>query len=134
MDSKHKSIINKYKLACNEVLHAFCERHEMYADDDPWVGGKAGGIACIGDYFVDMQTILYDIEYEPDTKELLRWMDYRSRLMFIGIEKDINYESWCKGAPRLSEESLSRLEEMKKQIDRTIDEYKQKVKDTLNDF
>lgn len=118
-----KEIIKDYTEACNALLKAFCERHDFLYEEDCWTGNEAGSIANVGDFFFDMQTIFYDVKEEPDPEELLKWQDYCLRLYALGVKKDINFKSWCMGAPRMSEESLTKLEQLKKELDLQIQKY-----------
>ena len=115
---KYATAIDDYIKACNSMLHSFCYRHGFLYEQDCWVGGEPGGMASIGDFFFDMATIWYDVTEEPDTEELLKWQDYCCRLYALGVKKDINFRSWCMGAPRMSEESLERMESLKAELDR----------------
>lgn len=83
---------------CNEYLKAFCERHEYEYDPD-WVGGDIGTIAIVGDYFVSMDVIRYDVDNNIDEKQFLKWYDYTLLLESLDLPRKINYSSWCKGAP-----------------------------------
>lgn len=127
----YKWQIKNYHEACNHMLLEFANRHDMILDADPWVGGEPGGIASVGDYFVSMQTIYYDLLAEPDQEEFFRWTDYCDRLSAIPIDETPNFESWCKGAPRYSEEALSRIENAKKVLEDAIREEKDKFKNSI---
>lgn len=126
--------IKKYQEACNHMLLAFANRHDMSLDPDPWVGGEPGGIAAVGDFFVGMQEIYYDLLAEPDPEEFFKWHDYENRLAALGIESKMNYESWCKGAPRYREEALSRIEKAKRELEEIIKEETTKNITIANDI
>lgn len=113
------------------MLIAFATRHDMSLEQDPWVGGEPGGIAAVGDFFVGMQDIYYDVLAEPDPEEFFKWHDYEMRLAALEIESKMNYESWCKGAPRYSDEALSRIEKAKKVLEDAIREEKDKFKNSI---
>lgn len=122
-ENKYTTIITDYKIACNSMLKAFCERHDFIFEEDAWAGGVEGSIASVGDFYVDMQTIYYDVTELPDVDDFIKWYDYCNRLYAIGMKKNINYESWCKGAHRLPEESLARMESLRAELDRQIEEH-----------
>lgn len=116
------------------MLLEFANRHDMSLDPDPWVGGEPGGIAAVGDFFVGMQDIYYDLLAEPDPEEFFKWHDYEMRLAALEIESKMNYESWCKGAPRYSDEALSRIEKAKRELEEIIKEETTKNITIANDI
>jgi hypothetical protein len=59
-----------YEDACNAYLRAFCQKHGYDEDDavNSWAAGDVGGIASVGDEFVNMDTIIADIDMQaPET-------------------------------------------------------------------
>ena len=51
-----------WKDVCNEYLEAFCWKHGYTYDKYVWVGDDPGTVANIGDLFVGMDDIRYDID------------------------------------------------------------------------
>jgi hypothetical protein len=85
-----------YRVACNDYLRAFCLKHDYEFDEDAWVGDMPGTVACIGDYIVEMDTIIADIDYNIPEEAFIRWYDYCERLP---KNSDIypNFKSWALG-------------------------------------
>ena len=127
-----KVALNDYTVACNQLLRLFCDKHEYDYDPMGWVAGEPGTIASIGDYFVDMATIIADIKMEAPEDEFLKWYDYTLELGTINPTIPTpNYESWLRGCPRYSEEhiaslrrSAQRVEEAKQALEELIRETK----------
>jgi hypothetical protein len=96
---KHKSELYKnYEIACNAYLKAFCEKHGYCFDSYCyWVEDDAGTVAIISDYWVDMQTIITDIECNAKEDEFLKWCDYCIELRTYGIGHIPNYKDWLNG-------------------------------------
>lgn len=111
-----------YNRGCNAYLQLFCEKHDYDFEDakNSWVANEVGGIACIADYFVDMQTIITDIEMRADKDEFLKWYDYCLDVAEFNLPTP-NFAHWLKGCPRTSEESLSNLRAIKHNLERAID-------------
>ena len=125
-----------WKDACNEYLQVFCEKHEYQYEPDMWVGSNPGTIAMIGDMFVSMENIRYDIDNDIPEEYFEKWYWKSLELDEIGVEHWMNYESYCKGAPDIwTEERMeeirkarSRVEESKRKFEELIKEYQEENK------
>ena len=124
-----------YDNACNDYAKAFAEKHEMDYTDEDWVGGDFGTILGLGDYYFNFQEIKYDMDYNIDKDEIFKYYDYCIRASTLGFKKIMNYENWCKGCPRISEEAFAKaekynkeIEKLKQELDRLIDEENNKRK------
>lgn len=111
-----------YNSGCNAYLQLFCEKHGYDYEDakDSWVANEVGGIACINDYFVDMQTIITDVEHCSDESEFIKWYDYCIEADEFGLTTP-NYSSWLKGCPRTSPESFDNLRAIKHSLERAVE-------------
>lgn len=111
-----------YSRGCNAYLHLFCEKHDYDYDDakNSWVANEVGGIVCVADYFVDMQTIITDIETRADKSEFLKWYDYCLDVAEFGLPAP-NYKSWVNGCPRTSKESFDNLRAIKHNLIRAVE-------------
>ena len=119
-----------YKSACNAYLLAFCNKHEYEYDSTAWVGGMHGEIAEIADLYVDMQTIVDDIDLDVDKDEFIKWYDYCVEMGYLGAKTTPNFRSWIKGCPRKSEEEIKELKAKQQEIDRMREELKNSINDT----
>ena len=84
-------IIEDYRKACEEVLKAFCAKHDYLYEEDSWLGLCVGHSAMVGDYVVGMDTMLEDLESKADEGEFIKWYDY-----MLGGGK-ANFHSWLMG-------------------------------------
>lgn len=84
-------IIDDYKKACEEVLKAFCEKHDYLYEEDSWLGLHVGHSAMIGDYVVGMDVMLEDLEKDIDEREFIKWYDYSIN------GGRFNYHTWLMG-------------------------------------
>ena len=101
-----------YKRGCNQYLALFCKKHGYDLRDADWVGGAPGDIATIGDYYVGMRTIIDDLEMNATEEEFIKWYDYCLEAHDLGITSP-NFRSWVKGCPRIPEERLQRLRDLR---------------------
>lgn len=111
-----------YNRGCNAYLQLFCEKHGYDYEDakDSWVGNEVGGIVCVNDYFVDMQTIITDVEHCSDESEFIKWYDYCLEASEFGLNTP-NYSHWLKGCPRTPKSSLDNLRKIKQSLERAIE-------------
>lgn len=115
---------------CNEYLRLFCEKHDFDYEDakDSWVANCVGDITCVGDFFVNMQTIITDIEMDAPEEEFLKWYDYNLVANEFGFTTP-NFESWLRGCPRVPQETFDKLEAYKKHLEDAIKEEKERLSD-----
>lgn len=127
---------------CNRYLHLFCQKHDYIYDPTGWVGNEPGTIIEIGDMFVHMDDIRYDIDNDVPEKYFEKWYWKGLDVCEITGEKYMNYPSYCKGAPdpwteeRLEKvkEAKRRVEQTKKVLEKLIDEYKHNGGDETGNF
>lgn len=133
MEAKQREELRQaYSDACNNYLKAWCEKHDLPMEDDPWVAQEPGGIALIGDYFVDMQTILTDIDMDAPEEEWWNWYDYSLETSEVGLPDKCNFKSWLMGCPRYSEEALERIAELRKSVNKAQDILERAIKEEVD--
>jgi hypothetical protein len=125
MENKLKQ---NYENACNAYLRAFCKKHGFDYEPDAWVAGEAGTVACVADYYVDMQTIIVDIDGNAPESEFAEWYDYCVRAGSLGCATP-NFKSWLKVCPIRSESELKQLEDMKIKIEKIKEEFEDLIKE-----
>lgn len=118
MNDAHRYLLaEQFNKAVEEYVRAFCVKHRWPFVFD-WVGGKVGETLVIEDCFVDFSDIKTDIDNNFPEEMFGKWYDYSLRLHELGCEKNINYYSYAKGAPRpYSEAHLRAIEVAKKRRD-----------------
>lgn len=118
----NKEARDLYNRGCNAYLQLFCEKHGYDYEDakDSWVANEVGGIICVNDYFVDMATIITDVEHCSDNSEFLKWYDYCLQASEFDLTTP-NYSSWLKGCPRTPKESFDNLRSIKESLERAIE-------------
>lgn len=109
------SLQSAYRKACDDYLAAFAEKHEFSKYDCSWVADQPGGIASIGDYFVNMQDIITDIDTDAHPDEWLAYYDYSLDCHGLGLTC-CNYQSWLRGCPTYSPETLERLRKLQRDV------------------
>lgn len=123
-----------YEDACNAYLRAFCQKHGYDEDDavNSWAAGDVGGIASVGDEFVNMDTIIADIDMQAPETAFGEWYDYCLRLHMIS--EDIttpNYRNWLRGCPRKTVEEFAALEDAHLWVEYAKDNFKRKSTNSM---
>lgn len=124
-----KQLNERYVDTCEEYLRAFCENYDIKYEQDAWVAGDVGTIACVNDYFFDFHDVIkYAVDNElTDWDEVVEWYDYT--LFASEYQQTIpNFKSWHKGCPRLSKEAQQTLVKLKKDFEDTVELYKHQTK------
>lgn len=132
-----ESLKQSWADVCDRYLRAFCKKHELSYEDAYWVADDAGTVVCIGDYFISMDEIRYDIDNSIRAGVWEEYEDYDSRIRDIELRYDLlfnperdkgrlrhlNYESFCMGAPGYTEEELEKFEAYIKSISDVKEEF-----------
>ena len=106
-----------YKNACDDYLEAFCEKHGFDWDYSHWMGNRPGEIVSVGDYFVDMKTIVDDINLDAPEEEFWKWYDYTLDMDLLGAKPLPDFGSWIKGCLRKSREEIDKLKALQQNIE-----------------
>lgn len=124
----NKSYIAKevYERGCENYLMLFCEKHEYGYEPYSWVGSDIGGVACIGDYFVDMHTMRVDIDENAPKDEFVKWYDYCLAAHEFGLNEP-NFKSWIHGCPRTSDETFEKFRAMRNELFDLVQEEKNRI-------
>ena len=118
---------------CNEYLKEFCDKHEWQYEPDMWVAGNVGTIVMIGDMFVSMNNIRYDIDNNVPTDyfEKWYWKSIEISELTDGAENYMNYENYCKEAPDYwTEERIQKIRASKKRVEEAKNELLKAIEDT----
>lgn len=135
METQQKEELRKaYNKACDDYLKVWCEKHDLPIDYAEWVADEPGGVALVGDYYVDMQTILIDIDMNAPEHEWWNWYDYSAEISMVGLPDKCNFKSWLMGCPRYSDESIARIAELKKKVNEAQENLEKAIKEEENRF
>ena len=118
---------------CNEYLKEFCDKHEWQYEPDMWVAGNIGTIVMIGDMFVSMNNIRYDVDNNIPTDYFAKWYWKSIEISELtdGAENYMNYENYCKEAPDYwTEERVQKIRASKKRVEEAKNELLKAIEDT----
>lgn len=92
-----KTLKDDFTDICNRYIKRFCEKHDLCFEG--WVADRVGETAEIGDMFLSLDDIRFDIDTEQVVGKIEKWWDYSYDLAMLECPKTINYRAWCEGAP-----------------------------------
>jgi len=109
---------DKWKKVCNEYLEKFMRKHEYCEDiNNIWVADDIGEIANIGDMFIAMNDIRYDLDNDVPEDYFEKWYWKRLDRYEMGIPY-MNYASFCKGCPDpITSDQENEIIEARKRVD-----------------
>ena len=116
-----KELQKSFNEVCNTYAQKFAIKHEYSFDG--WVADNVGEVAMMGDYYVDFRDIKYDIDNDIDADEYVKYYDYCLEVGMLNLTVP-NYESWCKGCPRIPQEALDKIQGLRMELNTLINETK----------
>jgi hypothetical protein len=67
-----KQLQKQYEAVCNQYVQKFCRKQKIQFNY--WLSDKVGQIAVCGDYYLDFQDIVYDINtQQPKGLIFIKW-------------------------------------------------------------
>ena len=125
-----QNIKASYIKSCNKYLKMFCNKHDLGCDyiyaKNSWVGNDVGTAVYCGDYYVDMETIRYDIDNHIDPEEFFKYYNYCLEVSEFNLNIP-NYSYWCNGHDVTSKETLQKLRDLKNELNNIIDSENKKM-------
>ena len=122
------SLMNAWKEICNKYLKKFCDKHEYTYESDCWIHNDPGTIANIGDLFVSMENIRYDIDNDIPEEKFEKWYWKSLEVYELVGEKYMNYENFCKGCPDYwTEDKLESIRKAKQRVIEAQDALEQEI-------
>lgn len=121
--NENKSYLRKlWENVCNAYLSELARMWDWdIGSGDYWVADEKGGVFIYNEsVFINFDDMRYCVEHDITEEKYQEFFDYGCKAAELGLDR-INIQSWFKGCPRASEESIDRLIEMKKELYREIE-------------
>ena len=115
----------RYTEVCEDYLKAFCQTYELQYEEDAWVAGDVGTIACVGDYFIDLQDMIYMLNNQIPLAEYEQWTNYCAKASEYGFNL-IKLKYWHMGEPCVPQETFDKLDALKQELNNVIENEKNK--------
>ena len=125
-----KELKENFEKAVNAYLKAFCEKQEFDYEDakDLWVAGDVGDVVLCSDFYFSFNDIRTDIDMDAPAGEIIRWYDYYMEMANLRLPL-MNYQSWLKGAPKVSQETIDKVKGLMSDIESLQEEVRNIYKD-----
>lgn len=123
-----KTLLKNYECACNNIIMELLKEWELDSGYGYWIGDIVGGLYDYDGYItIDMVDAVYCIKNNISRDTYNEYVDYNVRCIQNNLTT-MNLNSYIKGAPRVTEETFNKIEELKKGIQDIIEEEKSKNK------
>lgn len=118
----------QYDCACNQYVSELLRIWELDAFYGHWIGDDVGGIYDYdGGFTISMENIIYCVEHDITGEQYLEWQDYTIEASEFNMEAP-NFRSWMMGCPRTSPGTFERLRGLKAELQKAVDEEKDRQK------
>ena len=127
-DSTKALLREQWEKACNGYLVELLRMWELDAHYGYWNSDQPGTIYHYGEtHNLTMEEIIYIVENDIEEDEVLEWEDYCLDAYEFKFEMP-NLRAWHKGCPRTPQETFDRLRKLKADLDKAVEEEKQRIK------
>ena len=123
-----EALKKQYEKACNGYLTELLRMWELDAHYGYWSGDEPGTIYHYGDtHNLTMEEIIYIVENDIEEDDVLAWEDYCLDAYEFKFTTP-NLRSWHMGCHRTPTETFDRLRQLKADLDKAVEEEKQRIK------
>lgn len=124
----NESVLRQLKAKHEEVCNGYLlELANMWEIDNLgygfWVGGEIGGVYAYGDTFLGMDEIRFCVINNVTREQYDEWTEYCTWASSFGFSTP-TLQSWLNGCERVSEEKKEELNEMKRRLEKAIEDEK----------
>ena len=128
-DAVKRQLKEQWKQACNGFLVELLRMWELDACYGYWIGDEVGGLYDYGDgmFTISMDDIIYCVMGDITREQYIEWQEYLCDATEFGFDTP-NLLSWIRGCPRTPQAVFDRLRRMKAELDKAVEEEKQRMK------
>ena len=128
-DGIKKMLKEQWGKACESYLCELLRLWDLDAHYGYWIADEVGGVYDYGDGMmtINMDDIIYCVENDVESKEYTAWQEYICDAAEFGFDTP-NLKSWCRGCPRTPQKVFDRLRELKADLDKAVEEEKERMK------
>lgn len=126
-DDIKQKLKEQWKQACNGFLVELLRMWELDAHYGYWNSDRPGTVYHYGEtHNLSMDDIIYIVENDIEENEVLAWEDYCLNAYEFKFSTP-NLRAWHMGCPRTPQETFERLRQLKADLDKAVDEEKQRM-------
>ena len=128
-DAVKRQLKEQWEKACNGYLVELLRMWELDAHYGYWIGDEVGSVYDYGEtHDLSMEDIIYIVENDIEEDEVLAWEDYCLDAYEFKFTTP-NLQSWHMGCPRTPPETFERLRALKADLNKAVEEEKQRIKE-----
>ena len=123
-----KSLQEKYEASCNAYLCELLNFWELSHNYGWWVSNEVGGVYCYCDStFINMEDIVFCVKNSVTKEQYDEWVEYC--LWAHNFNQTVpNLKSWLNGCPRASKEEQERLNNLRMEFEKEMDDVRKRIK------
>ena len=122
-----KHLKEKWEAVCNGYLLELLNMWETDSYYGYWVSDEIGGTYIFSDENpISIDEIIFAVENDVEYETYIAWIEYVCFAHEYG-QTIPNFQSWCKGCPRLSESEQQRLRDLKRDFESAVKDYKERT-------
>ena len=128
-DAVKKQLKEDWKKACKDFLDELLRMWDLDAHYGYWIGNEEGCVYDYGDgmFTINMDDIIYCVLGDITYEQYMEWQEYIVDAAEFGFDTP-NLRSWIRGCPRTPPEVFKKLRNMKADLDKAVEEEKQRMK------
>ena len=129
-DAVKQQLKEQWKKACNGFLNELLRMWKLDAHYGYWIGNEEGSVYDYGDgiFTINMDDIIYCVENDVTREQYEEWHDYICDAAEFNFTTP-NLRSWMRGCPRTPPEVFYKLRKLKADLDKAVEEEKQRMKE-----
>lgn len=113
---KLEQLRNLWYKVCDDYVAELSRKWFDGVVDFYWVGNEVGGVVCLNDdWFINMDNVRYCVDNDVSLMEYDLWSQYINNVEEFNLPK-VNLKSWHLGCPRVPDEEIEKLRDLKQQI------------------
>ena len=127
-ESVKRELKEGYETMCNNYRDELLRMWELDAHYGYWNSDQPGTIYHYGEvHNLTMEEIVYIVDNDIEESEVMVWEDYTLDALEFGFDTP-NLMAWHRGCPRVPIETYKRLRQMKSDLEKFVDDEKERLK------
>ena len=123
-----RELKESYETMCNKYRDELLRMWELDAHYGYWNSDLSGTIYHYGEvHNLTMEEIIYIVDNDIEEAEVMVWEDYTLDALEFGFDVP-NLMAWHRGCPRVPIETFDRLRQMRADLEKFVDDEKERLK------
>ena len=129
-DAVKRQLKEQWEKACNGYITELLRMWELDGYYGSWIAEEVGGVFDYdGSFTIGMDDIIYCVENDVTESQYMEWQEYIIEAHEFGFDKPC-LKAWMHKCPRVPKKTFDKLRALKADLNKAIDEEKERVKGT----